>query len=329
MIAATLGTLLISALLCMAYLRLAASRKILDIPNERSSHTTATPGGGGIALILAFIMGLIIADCLAVDWSGAYLALAVFAGGLAILGFVDDSRGVAIGVRLILYAMASLLASVFLLQPLLAEGGLTGIAMVLLVALAVLWILNLYNFMDGIDGIAALQAILACLGAAMLCWVNGGDSDYLLFCLLLAAAHLGFLIFNVPPARLFMGDAGSVSTGFLLAGLAVLGWQQEVLNPLCWIVLLAVFITDASWTLLRRIWNGERFTQGHRSHAYQRLSRHWNSHLRVDGLLLAISLVWLLPLAFAIQASPDNGLFLVILAYVPLVCGMAKADGMT
>jgi Fuc2NAc and GlcNAc transferase len=183
--------------------------------------------------------------------------------------------------------------------------------------------------MDGIDGIAALQAVLACSGAAWLSARQGGDNGYVLYCLLLAAVHAGFLCWNAPPARLFMGDAGSVPTGFLVAGLALVGAGRGALNPLCWLVLMATFVTDASWTLGARACTGQPLTVAHRSHAYQRLSRHWDSHGKVDLLLAAIVLLWLLPIALAIQAWPDNALIMVILAYVPLLYAMAKIGRLT
>jgi Fuc2NAc and GlcNAc transferase len=204
-----------------------------------------------------------------------------------------------------------------------------GIALLLIAAFALLWSLNLYNFMDGIDGIAALQTIFVCSSAAYLAWLAGHDHMYIRYCLILAAAHSGFLLWNYPPARLFMGDAGSVPTGFLLAGLAILGAVQGQLNPLCWVVLSAVFITDATWTLVWRIVTGQDFTQPHRLHAYQCLSRHWNSHVRVDLLLLAINGMWLFPIALAVQAWPEHQLFLVFLAYLPLLFGVAKVGRVT
>ena len=193
-----------------------------------------------------------------------------------------------------------------------------------LVALVMLWSLNLYNFMDGIDGIAALQTVLACCFGAWLSLRSGHGDSYAMLCLLLAAAHAGFLIWNFPPARLFMGDAGSVPTGFLLAAIALLGAVQGQLNPFCWVVLLAVFITDASWTLVWRFSTGQPFTQPHRLHAYQRLGRHWGSHLRVDVLLLAINVLWLFPCAWLIQTWPSYSIIFVILAYLPLFYGMAR-----
>jgi len=237
---------------------------------------------------------------------------------------VDDLRGLSVRLRFSLYALCCLAVATALLQPLWAQNPVLGMAAALLVTLGMLWLLNLYNFMDGIDGIAALQCIVACCSAALLSLAGGDDLSYPLFCLLLAASHLGFMLWNWPPARLFMGDAGSVPSGFLLAGLALLGAVQGQLNPLCWLVLLGLFVTDASWTLLWRMLSGQPFTRPHRLHAYQRLSRHWDSHLAVDLLLLAVNALWLFPMAWAVQTWPQYGLLLVILAYLPLLLGMVK-----
>ena len=121
-----------------------------------------------------------------------------------------------------------------------------------------------------------------------------------------------------------MGDAGSIPPGFLLAALALLGAVQGYVSVWSWLILLAVFITDAGWTLARRIINGEHFTQPHRSHAYQRMSRYWDSHAKVDMAVLMINCAWLFPLAWLVQAQPEYALILVILAYLPLLGLMAK-----
>jgi Fuc2NAc and GlcNAc transferase len=240
------------------------------------------------------------------------------------VGVIDDLRGLSVRVRMALYSLVCLWVADTLLQSIFIDSGASRAMIGLLVALMMLWSLNLYNFMDGIDGIAALQTVLACCFGAWLSLRSGHADGYAMLCLLLAAAHAGFLIWNCPPARLFMGDAGSVPTGFLVAAIALLGALQGHLNPLCWAILLAVFITDASWTLVWRLSTGQAFTQPHRLHAYQRLSRYWDSHLSVDMLLLAINMMWLFPLAWAVQAWPSYGIILVILAYFPLLFGMAK-----
>ncbi len=326
---AVLATLVFSVVLCGAYLRFARSRQILDAPNERSSHTRPTPHGGGLALFASLVLGLLLAAWLYGLWAQPYVVLSVCALVLALLGVLDDLRGLPVRWRLLGYAAICLFSAVCLLQGVEAAHAFTRWALVLLTAFAMLWALNLYNFMDGIDGIAALQAVFVCAAAALLSWQGGHDGSYALYCLLLAAAHAGFLLWNFPPARLFMGDAGSVPTGFLLAALAVLGAVQGQLDPLCWLVLCAVFITDASWTLAWRLLTGQNVTQGHRSHAYQRLSRRWRSHLSVDLLLLAINVLWLLPLALALQWWPGARLFLVFLAYLPLLYGMVKMGRLT
>ena len=317
-------TFLLSVLLCGCYLRFARARQLLDAPNERSSHTRPTPHGGGIAVVAAFFLGLLLAARLDGAWDQSLVMLAVAVLALTVLGAVDDLRGLSVRLRLAMYSLVCLLVAVTLLQAVYLENVWLHAALVLLAALAMLWSLNLYNFMDGIDGIAAMQAILACFFAALLSWGAERGNSYALFCLLFAAAHLGFLLWNFPPARLFLGDAGSVPTGFLLAALALLGAVQGQLNPLCWLVLLAAFVTDTSWTLMWRMGTGQSFTRPHRLHAYQRLSRHWGSHLRVDVLVLIINVLWLFPLAWAVHAWPDRSLILVILAYLPLLCGMAK-----
>lgn len=316
-----LVTVLISALLCFAYLQLARRWQIVAQPNERSSHARPTPHGGGVPLLVAFSIGMLATGYLYLDWPGQYYAIAMVAQLLMVLGVVDDLLDLAVGLRMAVYGVVCLWITGVLLQPLQLQG-LAGWLVLGGTGFVVLWLLNLYNFMDGIDGIAALQAILASGSAGLLAFFSSGEQVYTYCCFLLAAAHLGFLCWNWPPARLFMGDAGSVPTGLLLAALAIEGAVQGWLNPLCWLIFLAPFIADATWTLLWRMFTGQPFTRPHRLHAYQRLSRRWDSHLRVDMLLLALHVLWLLPLAFIAQWWPVYGPLMVILAYLPLLIGM-------
>jgi Fuc2NAc and GlcNAc transferase len=315
-----------SALGCWAYLALARRWQILDRPNERSSHTAPTPHGGGAPLLLAFALAVFVATPEGASWQPGFMVLLTLSVFLMMLGVLDDLRGLSVFLRFACYGGCCLLAA-WLILP--GQDNANGLALLVLCAFCLLWSLNLYNFMDGIDGIAAIQCFLACASGGLLAFVGGGDPQYALFCVLLALAHLGFLAWNWPPARLFMGDAGSVPTGFLLAGLALLGEVSGVLPAACWLILLAVFITDASWTLCWRLWDGQRIFDAHRLHAYQRLSRHWQSHLAVDFGLVAINACWLFPLAWAAQANPQWQLFLVILAYLPLVLAMAKLRRLT
>jgi Fuc2NAc and GlcNAc transferase len=327
-IAVLLATLSASILLCGVYLRLARRWRIVAMPNERSSHRLPTPHGGGAPMLLAFTLGLLAAALWIAPWPAGYTLLAGLALLLMLLGIADDLWSLSVSLRFGVYGLSCVVTALFLLPLSVADSALMYAMLVLATALAMLWLVNLYNFMDGIDGIAASQCLLACVAAALLSR-GDGTADYALFCLLLAASQLGFLVWNWPPARLFMGDAGSIPTGFLLAGLALLGSVEGWLDITCWLVLLAVFIVDASWTLLWRMATGQAFTQAHRLHAYQRLSLRWGSHLRVDLLLAAIFCGWLLPLAWLSQNYPKYGFLLVILAYLPLLAGMAKTRPLT
>ena len=319
---AVLLTLLASVLLCGLYQRLARRLRILDRPNERSSHHRPTPHGGGLPLFSALLLGLVAAVLSGPPMPGVYLVITGLALLLVGMGVVDDVHGLSVRARFVMYGLCSVVSAVLLLPPV---DGLYSAMTVVVAALALLWMLNLFNFMDGIDGIAALQCIQAAFSAALLSWFTMADAPYALYCLLLAAAHAGFLVWNWPPARLFMGDAGSVPTGYLLGALALLGAVQGALPIGVWLILLAPFVVDASFTLGWRIVTGQPFIQPHRLHAYQRLSRHWGGHLPVDMLLIAVHALWLFPLALTLVVWPKFPVLLVILAYLPLLIGVAKA----
>ena len=304
--------------------RYALARSLLDVPNARSSHSLPTPRGGGVAIVVAFLAGL----CLAF-FAGLGIAAELFyallgAGlGIALLGFLDDHGHIAARWRLLGHFLAAAWALYWLggLPPLAVFGGLLQLSWIghVLAAFYLVWLLNLYNFMDGIDGIASVEAICVCLGGAILYALLETSLLADLPLLMLAAAVLGFLLWNFPPARIFMGDAGS---GFLGIVLGVLSLQAAWTNPLllwAWLILLGVFIVDATLTLLRRLLRGEKVYEAHRSHAYQYASRRFGRHLPVTMAVAALNLVWLLPLAMLVAAGWLDGLLGVLVAYAPLV----------
>jgi Fuc2NAc and GlcNAc transferase len=322
-----LATFLLSVAFCGLTRRVALRLELLDRPVARSSHSQPTPHGGGVALYGAFGLAVLAAHHSYGWFVGDYAALFGMTGALVVLGVLDDVFDLPVPGRLACYAVCSLVSSYMLLWPLQDWlPGWVGIAAIAVIAFALLWLMNLYNFMDGIDGIAALQCIAASVAAALLTILTRGGSQFVHALLLLAAAQLGFLLWNASPARLFMGDAGSIPTGFLLGSMALLGARQGALPAGCWLILLAPFIVDGTWTLVRRAVAGENLAQPHRQHAYQRLARHWDSHLRVNLLLLAVVVLWLFPLAAAVALRPQAGVLLVILAYIPLLAGMAKVS---
>ncbi len=313
-----------SALFCFIYLRLALRWRILDHPDHRSSHQSPTPHGGGLPMMLALALGSGLSVAWGWQWPQVFCGGVGIALGLVLVGVLDDLYGLPVRLRFALYTLSCLGLLLLVFGP---PGGwpLATWLLMPVFLLGALWLLNLYNFMDGIDGLAATQCILACSTAAFLAGWRGADPVYGNACLMLAAVHAGFLIWNWAPARLFMGDAGSVPTGFLLALLALWGSAAAYLPVACWLILLAAFITDATGTLAHRARRGEKLTRPHREHAYQRLSRAFDGHRPVVVLLLAIHVLWLLPLAVLATSFPENAITLVILAYIPLAFGMAKA----
>lgn len=188
----------------------------------------------------------------------------------------------------------------------------------LLGGLYLVWMLNLYNFMDGIDGIASAEAITTCLGGALAALI-GGHTALIAPASLLAAATSGFLLWNFPPARIFMGDAGSGFLGLMLAALSIQASQAAPELFWSWLILLGVFVVDATYTLVRRMVRGERFYEAHRSHAYQFASRRHGRHLPVTVVIVAVNVLWLLPLSLLVAGGWLDGFMGILIAYFPLL----------
>jgi Fuc2NAc and GlcNAc transferase len=293
-IALVLATGLVSLLLTRRVRAYAVRNDVLDHPNERSSHGAPTPRGGGLAVLLAALLAL--AAGVAVHRIDVQHALALAPGicVLGLVGWLDDHGGLSARTRLATHVVAAVSCLVVL-------GGLPdvqvgrgslhlGIAGSLLATLALVWSTNLFNFMDGIDGIAGSQAVLVFGGSGAL-FLLRGDRSLGTMALAFAAAAAGFLYWNWPPARIFMGDVASGALGFMIAALAVAGERRHSIPLMAFVLLNGVFIADATVTLLRRLSRGARPADAHRDHAYQRLTRAWGAHRPVTLGAAAITLV--------------------------------------
>jgi len=303
----------------------ALARGMLDRPNARSSHSVPTPRGGGLAIVIVVTIAVL------GFWSTSImdtpLMLALVGGGaaVALIGFCDDRGSLPVLARIAVHIASAVWAIAIL-------GGVgavqwgdrqidPGLITDVFAVLGIVWMLNLFNFMDGIDGIAGSEAVF--LGAAGAALVSASASSGAVSAtgLVVGAASLGFLRWNWPPARVFMGDVGSGYLGYIFAVLALAATRENPVMPFVWLILGGAFFVDATITLLRRLARGERIFEAHRTHAYQWLARRWQSHRKVTLLVWMINLFWILPWAWLAQMRPSYAGWIALAALGPLAIG--------
>ena len=303
--------------------RWAERRQILDIPNERSSHTLPIPRGGGIAIVFFSLIGFIVIWQFNPIWPFSVF-LTYLVGGvlIAAVSCLDDFHSLPNRIRFAAHSLCAILAILgfgyfrSISIPFLGQLHLGWIGL-LVTFLWIVGLTNAYNFMDGIDGIAGGEGVIAGLGWALLGWVT----DEQLVCILgilLATTSLGFLGHNWPPARIFMGDVGSAFLGYTFAILAVIAAQKDPRLALAGGLLVWPFVFDTTFTFLRRLRNGENVFAAHRSHLYQRLVTAGYSHRFVTLLYIGLSGAGaILALTWTLNLS---GATIIVTLSLPLLC---------
>ena len=313
-IPAMLAAFALSALVTWLAIGYARRRRLIDEPGLRRSHSEPTPRGGGIGIVIAVLAFACVPELLLAGQSRlAAPALLVAVAIVAAVGWIDDHRGLSARARFAAHCLAALvyLSPVIVplvLFPAIVESRFEVPVAILwpavaLLALAIVWFVNLHNFMDGIDGILAVQAIFVFLALAVLCFRAGEPHAGQIG--VFAAATLGFLPFNFPRPRIFMGDVGSGVLGLLVA-VAVL-WQMsgQATALASGIILCSAFVTDATCTLVSRMVRGRRWYSAHREHLYQWLVRSGFSHAGVVALYMGWNLVIVVPVvAWINQPEP-------------------------
>lgn len=288
--------------------RYALARSVIDVPGARSSHSVPTPRGGGLGIVAALVLCLPLVLWLAPlpatflwGWGGGMVLVAA-------VGWFDDHRPLSPLLRGLAHALAAVWLVAWLGGMSELDLGLVQIELgffgSVLAVLGCVWVVNLYNFMDGTDALAGSQGAAAAMGGALLL-AAGGAQGLAGLAVALGGACLGFLVWNWPPARVFMGDVGSYAIGFSFVALALAGVQQGAVPVLAWVMLLGVFVFDATFTLFRRLLQGERWYEAHRSHAYQRLVQAGWSHRGVALGALCLTLGLCLPVSALAVARPQ------------------------
>ena len=312
---------LLSWTLTRYFLSFALDRGIMDVPNGRSSHAVAKPRAGGASFFLIFTAAVFI--LLPLHFLSVREALALSCGILiAMVGYWDDRTGLSPVFRIVVHIAAAVLAVFCLdgLAPIRLGFAiyLPPAAVAVIAVCSLVWLTNLTNFMDGIDGIASVEAITTAGICGILIVHRVGFNGLAILFFVLAASVAGFLFWNWPPAKIYMGDVGSGFLGFnlgVMAFIAITRHQFSLWPPL---ILYGIFVVDTTWTLCRRMLRAERWYAAHRTHAFQHAAARWG-HRKVTLSIAAINLFWLAPWAILADISPSRGPILLICAWAPLV----------
>lgn len=326
---AFIAALLVTHLICDPASRL----HVLDHPNERSLHTQAVPRTGGVAILTGIAAAFLLLYGIA-DFSSATVGwIASGATVVALLSLIDDRQRLSVRLRLLGQVVSAGLVVAGGLW--LRESGLPGADWawaptmgVVVSMLFLVWMTNLYNFMDGMDGFAGGMAVIG-FGTFVVLGVLAGNSAFITTSLIIASAAAGFLVFNFPPARIFMGDGGSATLGMLAGGLSLWGVRDGVFP--FWVALLVFspFIVDATVTLLRRLGRGERVWQAHKSHYYQRLVQSGWGHKKTVLYEYVLMLACGLSALLAQHLNPPGQVALIVfwcLVYPLLMIGVHRME---
>jgi Fuc2NAc and GlcNAc transferase len=316
--------------------RYAIRHAMLDIPNARSSHAIPIARGGGLAIVIVYLAAVLLLRFAGLLDTPTTAGLG--GGGLLIaaVGYMDDRKALPASIRFVVHLLSALWVIALLggfADAWLRSFGLHGVLLgSVLAILSIAWMTNLFNFMDGIDGIAASEAIFIACAGAFIGWRHGAAPGVTLAMLALAGASMGFLLWNWPPAKIFMGDVGSGFLGFSLAALGISVSAEGAIPIEVCVILGGVFLVDSTFTLLRRVVRGDRWYEAHRAHAYQRLARRWNAHLPVTAVVIGIDVIWLFPWAWAAATYREHAPLFASAALTPLVvatlaCGAGRRDG--
>ena len=313
-----ISSFLMSTFMTYKLINLSKLLNLIDTPNKRSSHKTPTSKGGGISIVLLTFATIIFLYFDKTIDTRFGISLILGSTIIAITGFLDDLYNLSVIRRIILYSLSIFISIIILVPETNLVIGNTKIEMsvfaYLVYAVYIFWLMNLFNFMDGTDGYAGIQTV----STAFFTWLvlsNTIETNEHLILLVILASTLGFLIWNWSPAKIFMGDVGSCTLGFIFALFSVYSSNQGHLSISVWLILLSPFIGDASFTLIKEILNGKKWYQAHNNHAYQKLYQIGFNHKVIAKGLLVINLICIWPLAYTAIELPDIELYVLLICY--------------
>ena len=314
--------LFLTLFLCIKFTKVyrsfAIKNSINAIPNNRTLHFKSVPSGGGVVFSSLFVSIVVLLEILQIISLDILMVIGI--GGLIsiLFGLADDIFDISAPIK---FFIQSILAgwSIFWLDG----GALAEVAWIplwiswLVSWFMLVWMINLYNFIDGVDGMAASGAVFIPITFIVVLLLKGESSDLVVLLSLLGISSLGFLIYNWPPASIFMGDSGSVFLGYLFGSLIIKTTMSGDVSISSWIIVFAYFLSDTVVTQILRIILVKKWWHAHRSHAYQNLARITGSHLKVTGGVTMYNLIWIFPLTIWSSLVPELSLIAVLLALIP------------
>jgi Fuc2NAc and GlcNAc transferase len=300
------------------YRRVAISRDIVSNPNFRNLHASPLPVGGGIVFSFVFVFSLFFIWWLNQISDDLFWVLCVGGGSTALFGFLDDLKGIRASSKLV----AQFFLSGWLLYwldggPLLSIDWIPVLVAIPVTALFLVWMVNAYNFMDGIDGMAVSGAVFVSGAITLVMLLTNSKSEFIIVPVLLLTTTSTFMVFNWPPASIFMGDSGSVFLGYIFGSLILVTAMSGEISIWTWLVVFGYYFADTTVTQIIRLILVKKWYRAHRSHAYQNLARITGSHLKVTGGVVLYNVVWILPLTLWSAMKPETAILAVVLSVTP------------
>lgn len=308
----------------LLYRNVALQRGIIAKISSRTLHDRTVARGGGLVFASVFVVGIFV--CWLRGGLSAWVMLALGVGGMAaaVVGFIDDVYEVSPLKKLATQICLSIWLFVVFYAPLyepvfLSAGVIERTFATLVLIFIPVWLINLYNFIDGIDGLAISSSVFVCATGMIVLGLTGGSSVTFFLFALLGASCVGFLFLNIPPARIFMGDAGSIFLGYCIAAILLVTVAGGEISPWTWICMLSYFLGDTTTTTISRMFLVKRWYGVHRSHAYQNLARIYKSHGKVTYGVALFNILWALPLSVWSTIRPEWGPGAALIAVAPPV----------
>ena len=300
----------------------------IDKPNNRSMHSNPVPTAGGIGMLATYILYITALHNIYDVNNNVIFFLFVSLLPIAIVCIIDDFKEINIFVRLLAQFFSALLIIYYF--QISDDGNFRNylnqefFLIIILSIILSMWLMNLYNFMDGIDGYAVSECIFVSFSSALIIYLNNEDSILSLYLVGLGLSSIGILVRNWHPAKIFMGDTGSVSIGFFFSFFIFYSASESMISIYTWLILLSIFISDSTYTLFVRIVTKKNITQPHLTHAFHLLTSNKNSQVFVTKRMIILNIFWVLPMAVLSNFYMNYNVVITFIAYVPMVVYLIK-----